>query len=72
MVQYNANMDCPIAIVGMSCRFAGCGSPAALWNAVMAKKSMLTVPGADAELPIGQRNVFNGPYPTRSGQLDEL
>ena len=72
MVQYNANMDCPIAIVGMSCRFAGCGSPAALWNAVMAKKSMLTVPGADAELPIGQRNVFNGPYPTRIGQLDKL
>ena len=65
-------MDTPIAIVGMSCRFAGCGSPAALWNAVMAKRSMLTVPGPDAELPVGQRSVFGGAYPVRIGQIDKL
>ena len=65
-------MDTPIAIVGMSCRFAGCGSPAALWNAVMAKRSMLTVPGPDVELPVGQRSVFGGAYPVRIGQIDKL
>ncbi len=65
-------MDSPIAIVGMSCRFAGCATPMALWNAVMAQKSLLTLPGADAELPLGQRNVFERPYPVRVGQLGDL
>ena len=65
-------MDCPIAIVGISCRFAGCASPPALWNAIMARRSLLTLPGADAEIPIGQRNVFDRPYPTRLGQLGAL
>ena len=62
-------MDSAIAIVGMSCRFAGCNSPAELWNVIMSQKSMLTVPGEIAELPIGQKNVFDRPYPTRLGQL---
>ena len=61
-----------IAIVGMSCRFAGCASPAALWDAVMSRRSLLTAPGPEAELPIGQRNVFARPYPTRLGQLGDL
>ena len=61
-----------IAIVGMSCRFAGVNSPAALWDVVMSRRNMLTVPGLEAELPIGQRNVFNRQYPTHVGQLGDL
>jgi len=38
----------------------------------MRRSSMLTVPGPDVELPFGQPNVFNRPYPTRIGQLDSL
>ncbi len=64
--------DTAIAIVGMSCRFAGCAGPSALWSAVMARRSMLTVPGEDAEMPIGQKSVFGRPYPTRIGQLGRL
>jgi len=56
----------------MSCRFAGCASPAALWDVVMRRESMLTMPGPDVELPFGQANVFARPYPTRLGQLDAL
>ena len=65
-------MDSAIAIVGMSCRFAGCPNPAQLWNVIMAQRSMLTVPLADSELPFGQKNVFDRPYPTRLGQLGDL
>ena len=66
------NEDCPIALVGMSCRFAGCATPAALWSVVMSRRSMLTVPGDGAELPVGRRGVFARPYPTRLGQLGRL
>jgi hypothetical protein len=65
-------MDASIAIVGMSCRFAGCPTPAALWNAVMARRSCLTPLGPRAEIPVGQRNVFDRPYPVRMGQLGPL
>ena len=65
-------MDTAIAIVGMSCRFAGCANPSALWNAVVGGKSMLSVPGPDAELPFGAKRLFDKPYPTRIGQLGEL
>ena len=65
-------MDCPIAIVGMSCRFAGCPTPEAFWEAIRLRRVMLTPPGPEAELPIGQRNVFDRPYPVRIGQLGDL
>lgn len=65
-------MDSAIAIVGMSCRFAGCSSLSAYWDVIMSRRSMLTVPGADAELPLGQHNIFDRPYPTRLGQLGDL
>ena len=65
-------MDCPIAIVGMSCRFAGCPNAVAFWEAIRARRNLLTPPGPEAELPIGQRNVFNRPYPARIGQLGDL
>jgi len=61
-----------IAIVGMSCRFAGCATPTALWNAVMQRQNLLTPPGRETELPPGQRNIFERPYPARIGQLDGL
>ena len=65
-------MESSIAIVGMSSRFAGCANPAALWSVVMARESRLTVPRAEAELPLGQHNVFARVYPSRLGQLAEL
>lgn len=61
-----------ISIVGMSCRFAGCPTVAAFWEAICARRVLLTTPSADAELPIGQSNVFGKPYPTRLGQLGDL
>ena len=65
-------MDQSIAIVGISCRFAGCPDAAAFWDAIMRRTSMLTVPGEDAAIPYGQSNVFDRPYPVRLGQLGEL
>ncbi len=56
----------------MSCRFAGCPTPAAFWEVIRDRRVMLTPPGPEAELPIGQRNVFNRPYPQRLGQLGDL
>jgi hypothetical protein len=56
----------------MSCRFAGCSSPAALWDAVMARRSCLTAPGPEAELPFGARTVFERAYPAAIGQLGPL
>ena len=67
-----SKVDAPVAIVGMSCRFAGCPTPAAFWDAIMSRKSMLTLPGPEAELPSGQRNLFDSAYPTRLGQLGDL
>ena len=65
-------MDTPIAIVGMSCRFAGCPTPKTFWETIRSRRVMLTPPGPEAELPLGQRNVFDRPYPTRIGQLGDL
>ncbi len=56
----------------MSCRFAGCPSLTAFWDAIMSRRSMLTVPGAAAEIPPGQKNLFDRPYPVRLGQLGDL
>ena len=65
-------MDNAIAIVGMSCRFAGCANISAFWDVIMQQRNMLTLPGQDVELPFGQRNVFDRTYPTRVGQLGDL
>ena len=75
MVKYGNKevlMDSTVAIVGMSCRFAGVNSPSALWNVVMARRNMLTLPGPEAELPMGQRSLFGRQYPTHIGQLGDL
>ena len=65
-------MDEAIAIVGMSCRFAGCSTPEALWRVIRNRRIMLTSAGTEMELPIGQTSVFGRPYPTRLGQLGDL
>jgi len=65
-------VESSIAIVGLSCRFAGCPTPAAFWGAVTARRCCLTPLGPDAEIPFGQRNVFARPYPVRMGQLGPL
>ena len=65
-------MESAIAIVGMSCRFAGVSSPVQYWDAVMQRRNCLSAPGPEAELPIGQKNVFNRNYPTSIGQLGDL
>ncbi len=65
-------MDNAVAIVGMSCRFAGISSASAFWDVVRSRRIMLTKPSAEVELGIGERNVFDRPYPTRIGQLGDL
>ncbi|MBQ5531815.1 MAG: polyketide synthase [Kiritimatiellae bacterium] len=65
-------MDEAVAIVGMSCRFAGCATPAALWNTILSGKSRLSIPGPDAEIPFGAKNIFDRPYPSRIGLLGNL
>ena len=61
-----------IAIIGISCRYAGCPNPASFWNSVMSHRNCLTPLGHDAGIPLGQRNIFNRPYPVRMGQLGDL
>ena len=65
-------MDSSIAIVGMSCRFAGVSSPASFWDSIISLRSHLTAPGPEAELPAGEKSVFPRPYPARIGQLGDL
>lgn len=64
--------DSAIAIVGIGCRFAGCPTPGAFWRTVLAGRSRLAVPGPDAEIPFGAKNVFDRPYPVRVGSLGDL
>ena len=61
-----------IAIVGMSCRFAGVNSPDALWEAVCSQRTMLTQPESAAGMQAGRLGVFGSPYPARIGQLGDL
>lgn len=64
---------CPIAIVGVSCRFAGAPDPGAFWRLVMHRESALVPFGADRALAPGARNLFPGrTYPTHGGLLGNL
>ena len=56
----------------MSCRFAECPTLSAFWGAVMSRRCCLSPLGPDAEIPLGQHNVFERPYPVRMGQLGPL
>ena len=64
--------ECAIAIVGIGCRFAGCPTPEALWRTVLSGRSRLSVPGPDAEIPFGAKNIFDRQYPVRIGRLGDL
>ena len=61
-----------IAIVGMSCRFAGAGDLRAFWRNIISRHASLTPLSADMALPIGVKNVFDTPYPSVAGQLGDL
>ena len=63
----------PIAIVGMSCRFAEAANPAALWRNVMRRRCSIGPLSSFAALPIGVSNLFaNRDYPPAGGQLGPL
>ncbi|MBO5642558.1 MAG: polyketide synthase [Kiritimatiellae bacterium] len=64
--------DTPIAIVGMSCRFAGCPDPEALWDVVMNRRTMLSKMSDEVALPYGSRGIFGRTYPQCIGQLADL
>ena len=62
----------PIAIVGMSCRFAGAKDLRAFWRNIISGRSSFTPLGPEAALPIGAKKVFGTAYPTVGGQLGNL
>ena len=62
----------PIAIVGMSCRFAGAGDLRAFWRNIISGHSSFTALGHEAALPVGVKNVFGAAYPVVGGQLGGL
>ena len=62
----------PIAIVGMSCRFADAPTPGAFWRNVMDGRSSLSPLTRDAALPFGARPLFGQTYPAVAGQLGRL
>ena len=61
--------NCPIAIVGFSCRFAGAPNPGALWRAVTDGRAHLSAFKEDVARPGGVPGVFPRPYPTCGGVL---
>ena len=62
----------PIAIVGMSCRFADAPTPGAFWRNVMDGRSALSTLAQEAALPFGARPLFDQTYPAVAGQLGKL
>ena len=60
-----------LAIVGVSCRFAGAPDPGAFWRQLMRRRSALT-PLGSAALEPGMTNLFDRPYPKFGGQLGDL
>ena len=64
---------CPIAIVGVSCRFAGAPDPGAFWRLIMHRESALVPFGPDLALaPDGHRLFPDRVYPTAGGLLGDL
>lgn len=62
----------PIAIVGVSCRFAQAADPGVFWRQIMHQKSGIAPLGFDTALLPGTKNLFNRPYPTHGGTLGRL
>ncbi len=69
----DAPQTAPVAVVGMSCRFAGASDPGALWRMLMAGRSAIETLPNDVALPIGCRNLLpDRTYPSSAGQLGDL
>ncbi len=62
----------PIAIVGMSCRFAAAADPRAFWRLIMHHESGIAPLEPNVALPPGGKNLFDRPYPVCGGQLGDL
>ena len=62
----------PIAIVGMSCRFAGVRDPRALWRNILSGKSAFSPLPPDVAVPIGGKTVFGAAYPSAGGLIGNL
>ena len=73
MFSSSGSEECdPIAIVGVSCRFAAAPNPGAFWRNVMDGRSSLSPLERDVALPFGARPLFGRTYPTVAGQLGRL
>ena len=62
----------PIAITGMSCRFAQAPDIRSFWRNIISGRSAFTSLSAEASLPIGTKNIFGAPYPSCGAQLGNL
>ena len=62
----------PIAIVGMSCRFAQSHDVRAFWRNVIGGHAVFSPLDKGAALPIGAKNAFGTPYPSVGAQLGAL
>lgn len=64
--------DTPIAIVGMSCRFAQAQDIRAFWRNVVCRRSAFAPLDHGTALPIGFRKMFDTGYPSVGAQLGNL
>ncbi|MBO5940052.1 MAG: polyketide synthase [Kiritimatiellae bacterium] len=64
--------DMPIAIVGMSCRFAQANDIRMFWRNIISSRSAFSPLDKAAALPIGGKTIFGSPYPTAGAQLGAL
>ena len=64
--------DTPIAIVGMSCRFAQAHDIRAFWRNVIGGRAAFSPLNHGASLPIGAKNMFGAVYPSVGAQLGNL
>jgi acyl transferase domain-containing protein len=64
-----------IVITGIACRFADSPTPAAFWRNIMQRRALFSAlgdPAAPADRPPLRKNIFDRPYPTYAGQLNDL
>ncbi len=62
----------PIAIVGMSCRFADAGDLRSFWRNIISGHVAFSPLAAETALPIGTKSIFETPYPVAGAQLGSL
>lgn len=64
--------DSSFAIVGVSCRFAGCANVKDFWQLVLGGSQALAPLDTSAALTVNDRKVFERSYPVIGGQLGDL